>query len=199
MTIIDTTRLKTSFNLWSLDHLKVLNTFWHPHRLIPTLPLRINYLLWIQDLLAGQGRSENVRGIDIGWFLLILYYQLWLSLWTVLLDCLNPTLIDLYWILPPFSSLFLTPAGTGASAVYAVLGAKLFSWQFIATDVDKVYFNLIKIFFLTFFHRIFAVYIIFAPYIFAFCSYLHIFAPYSLTRHSLHTLINLSIWSRVWH
>ena len=190
MTIIDTTRLKTSFNLWSLDHLKVLNTFWHPHRLIPTLPLRINYLLWIQDLLAGQGRSENVRGIDIGWFLLILYYQLWLSLWTVLLDCLNPTLIYLYWILPPFSSLFSTPAGTGASAVYAVLGAKLFSWQFIATDVDKVYFNLIKIFFLTFFHWIFAVYLL---HIYLHFAPISIFAPYSLTGHSLHTLIDLSI------
>ena len=38
-----------------------------PGRLIPTLPLRLNYLLWIEDLLAVTGsKSEVVRGLDIG-------------------------------------------------------------------------------------------------------------------------------------
>lgn len=38
-----------------------------PDRLIPTLPLRLNYLLWIEDLVSiNQSPSERVHGIDIG-------------------------------------------------------------------------------------------------------------------------------------
>ena len=44
------------------------------NRLIPTLPLRLNYLLWVQDLLAfhqgAQEGQECVTGIDIG-----IYYR----------------------------------------------------------------------------------------------------------------------------
>ena len=36
------------------------------NRLIPTLPLRLNYLLWIEDLLSYQTPSDQVVGIDIG-------------------------------------------------------------------------------------------------------------------------------------
>lgn len=36
------------------------------NRLIPTLPLRLNYLLWIEDLLGCNNITETVRGIDIG-------------------------------------------------------------------------------------------------------------------------------------
>jgi len=32
-------------------------------RLIPTVPLRLNYLLWIEDILGGK---SNASGIDIG-------------------------------------------------------------------------------------------------------------------------------------
>ena len=32
-------------------------------RLIPTIPLRLNYILWLEDLV---GKTESVRGIDIG-------------------------------------------------------------------------------------------------------------------------------------
>ncbi|XP_044262035.1 U6 small nuclear RNA (adenine-(43)-N(6))-methyltransferase [Tribolium madens] len=36
------------------------------NKLIPTIPLRLNYILWIEDLLDLAGKPENVRGIDIG-------------------------------------------------------------------------------------------------------------------------------------
>ena len=34
------------------------------NRLIPTVPLRLNYILWIEDLLLQ--RRDGVKGIDIG-------------------------------------------------------------------------------------------------------------------------------------
>lgn len=37
-----------------------------PDKLMPTLPLRINYILWIEDLLSHCGLKENVIGVDIG-------------------------------------------------------------------------------------------------------------------------------------
>ena len=39
-----------------------------PGRLIPTLPLRLNYLLWIEDLISllPVEYHENVCGVDIG-------------------------------------------------------------------------------------------------------------------------------------
>ena len=33
-------------------------------RLIPTVPLRLNYLLWLKDLM--EDKSKSVTGIDIG-------------------------------------------------------------------------------------------------------------------------------------
>ncbi|XP_045497856.1 U6 small nuclear RNA (adenine-(43)-N(6))-methyltransferase [Colias croceus] len=35
-------------------------------RLVPTLPLRLNYVLWIEDLLNAIDRRESIYGIDIG-------------------------------------------------------------------------------------------------------------------------------------
>lgn len=37
-------------------------------KLVPTVPLRLNYLLWIEDLISISGLEENhcVRGLDIG-------------------------------------------------------------------------------------------------------------------------------------
>ncbi|CAG9801567.1 unnamed protein product [Chironomus riparius] len=35
-------------------------------KLLPTLPLRINYILWIEDLLIHCGIKEEIIGIDIG-------------------------------------------------------------------------------------------------------------------------------------
>lgn len=36
------------------------------NKLIPTIPLRLNYILWIEDLLEISKRTENIKGIDIG-------------------------------------------------------------------------------------------------------------------------------------
>lgn len=36
------------------------------NKLIPTVPLRLNYILWIEDLLTISQKTENVKGIDIG-------------------------------------------------------------------------------------------------------------------------------------
>jgi methyltransferase len=33
-------------------------------RLIPTVPLRLNYIHWVEDLTGGQGQPR--KGIDIG-------------------------------------------------------------------------------------------------------------------------------------
>ncbi|VDK82807.1 unnamed protein product [Litomosoides sigmodontis] len=62
-----------------------------PDCLVPRIPQRLNYILFIDDLLKANGISENAHGIDIG---------------------------------------------TGASCVYALLGAKQFGWRFLATDAD---------------------------------------------------------------
>lgn len=35
-------------------------------KLIPTVPLRLNYILWIEDLLSISKKEGEVRGIDIG-------------------------------------------------------------------------------------------------------------------------------------
>lgn len=35
-------------------------------RLVPTLPLRLNYILWIEDLLNSIEKVDNVWGLDIG-------------------------------------------------------------------------------------------------------------------------------------
>lgn len=36
-------------------------------RLIPTIPLRLNYLLWIKEILSSTyGNQKSIRGLDIG-------------------------------------------------------------------------------------------------------------------------------------
>ncbi|KAG7308577.1 hypothetical protein JYU34_005793 [Plutella xylostella] len=35
-------------------------------RLVPTLPLRLNYILWVEDILASINKKENITGVDIG-------------------------------------------------------------------------------------------------------------------------------------
>lgn len=39
-----------------------------PNKLVPTLPLRINYILWIEDLMKyiSFNEMQEVIGIDIG-------------------------------------------------------------------------------------------------------------------------------------
>ncbi|XP_023938566.2 U6 small nuclear RNA (adenine-(43)-N(6))-methyltransferase isoform X2 [Bicyclus anynana] len=35
-------------------------------RLVPTLPLRLNYILWIEDLMSAINKSDPIFGLDIG-------------------------------------------------------------------------------------------------------------------------------------
>lgn len=37
-----------------------------PDKLLPTIPLRLNYLLWMEDLLKHAGITEDITGVDIG-------------------------------------------------------------------------------------------------------------------------------------
>lgn len=49
--------LKRDFNL----------DIWLPEtKLIPTLSLRLNYILWLEDLLEQAKITNNILGIDIG-------------------------------------------------------------------------------------------------------------------------------------
>lgn len=43
-----------------------LNVELPPDKLLPTIPLRLNYILWMEDLLNHCGIKENITGIDIG-------------------------------------------------------------------------------------------------------------------------------------
>jgi len=36
------------------------------NRLIPTVPLRLNYILWLEDLLSAMGEKTEIFGLDIG-------------------------------------------------------------------------------------------------------------------------------------
>ena len=47
-------------------------------RLIPTIPLRLNYIHWIEDLLnlneAGKSTEDEIIGIDVGIRIYLFYY-----------------------------------------------------------------------------------------------------------------------------
>ncbi|KHN84764.1 Methyltransferase-like protein 16 -like protein [Toxocara canis] len=60
--------------------------------LVPRVPQRLNYVLFIDDLLTLNGIEQDILGIDIG---------------------------------------------TGASCIYALLGAKQCGWRFVATESDE--------------------------------------------------------------
>ncbi|XP_061399924.1 U6 small nuclear RNA (adenine-(43)-N(6))-methyltransferase [Musca vetustissima] len=48
-----------------LEYFK-LDVEFAPGSLIPTLPLRLNYILWLEDLLTDRSCNSTVKGIDIG-------------------------------------------------------------------------------------------------------------------------------------
>jgi len=68
-------------------------------RLVPTLPMRLNYLLWVEDLLgcANIPKNETVTGLDIGTGCCVIFPLLGVSLnnkWNFLateIDQLNLT------------------------------------------------------------------------------------------------------------
>ncbi|KFY27689.1 hypothetical protein V493_03368 [Pseudogymnoascus sp. VKM F-4281 (FW-2241)] len=73
-----------------------------PDRLCPAVPNRLNYLLWIQDLLDTSAP--------------------------------NPSLTDTH---DPSRPVIGLDVGTGASAIYPLLGCKHYStWRFACTDTD---------------------------------------------------------------
>jgi len=76
-----------------------------PGSLVPTLALRLNYILWLEDLMEPLN-LQNIRGIDIG------------KLWLV---CHNDLLSE-----------FLT--GCGSSCIYSLLGAKKNGWHMLALE-----------------------------------------------------------------
>lgn len=46
-----------------------------PEYLVPTLPLRLNYILWLEDLVVALKQDEpaaSVYGVDIGWVFMLL-------------------------------------------------------------------------------------------------------------------------------
>lgn len=56
------------------------------NHLIPTLPLRLNYLLWIEDLLNFHRNEDKriIKGIDIGLEYIINFYILIPKFWSKL-------------------------------------------------------------------------------------------------------------------
>lgn len=42
-------------------------------RLIPTVPQRLNYILWMEDIMSAINRQDNIYGIDIGMILIMKY------------------------------------------------------------------------------------------------------------------------------
>ncbi|KAH8252873.1 hypothetical protein KR032_002322 [Drosophila birchii] len=77
-----------------------------PGSLVPTLALRLNYILWLEDLMAPLELDE-IRGIDIGGSLMLIIQ------------------IDL-----PVN----IPLGCGSSCIYSLLGAKKNGWHMLALE-----------------------------------------------------------------
>lgn len=96
-------------------------------RLIPTVPQKLNYIHWLEDLLSNDGgvalqkegvvcegaipKGRNIIGIDIG------------------MSTAWPQVSGLMTFSPSFS------IGTGNSCIYPLLGSRLNGWCFIATDI----------------------------------------------------------------
>ena len=69
-----------------------------PGHLVPTLPLRLNYLLWIEDLLVLY-KPKTVLGIDIGKFLQILPFNIFIAFSNNLqFQVLGQTVYIHYWL-----------------------------------------------------------------------------------------------------
>lgn len=83
------------------------------NRLIPTLPLRLNYILWIEDIINTLGIKE-ASGIDIGRIPVNLITQI--------------------------ITKFPLP-GCGASCIYPLLGAKKNNWSMTGIEIDPTSFQ----------------------------------------------------------
>ena len=88
-------------------------------KLVPTLPLRLNYVLWIEDLLkhARLGEAEQIHGIDIG---------------RNRTDCEECQLGNgIFYLFRYFG------AGAGAVCIYPLLCAKINRWKMTGTEINK--------------------------------------------------------------
>ena len=65
-------------------------------RLIPTVPSRLNYLLWVEDLLALRPGGAPVRGVDVGTGASCIYPLLGCAAlrWTWIATELDPASVD---------------------------------------------------------------------------------------------------------
>ena len=82
-----------------------------PDRLCPTVPSRLNYLLWLEDLLALPGTGGGGGG-----------------------GASEETSRSATAAPPPLG----VDIGTGASCIYPLLGVAQLGWRFIATEIDPV-------------------------------------------------------------
>ncbi len=87
--------------------------------LVPVVPQKLNYILWIEDLISPRvatvdlptvPKGKEIFGIDIGTF-------------EKSLKCL-------------FNISFIS-IGTGMSCIYPLLGSRLNGWSFVATEVSE--------------------------------------------------------------
>ena len=83
------------------------------NRLIPTVPLRLNYILWIEDIFRFKG-STQLHGIDLG-------------------TCKN----ELTQSISTFTNFYFCVIGCGSTCIYSMLGAKKNSWKFLAAEADS--------------------------------------------------------------
>lgn len=85
-----------------------------PHRLCPALPSRLNYLLWLEDLLSPS--LPPLPRITAP-------------------SCLSSPPAP---SLPPLRGVVALDVGTGASCIYPLLGTALLGWRFIASETDPL-------------------------------------------------------------
>ena len=89
-----------------------------PNKLVPALPLRLNYILWIEDLLKHSGihNLESTHGLDIG-----IYFSI--ADMNVIIN--NNNLF--------FCFIF---KGAGAICIYPLLFSKIYKNKMTCTDID---------------------------------------------------------------
>ncbi len=80
-------------------------------RLIPTIPLRLNYILWLEDVLAGN---------------YFIYETKQYALLGIPEAQTPPTILDI---------------GTGSCCIYPIIGARKNGWNFIGAEFDQSNFS----------------------------------------------------------
>lgn len=105
------------------------------NRLCPTVPSRLNYLLWIEDLLALGGFCVPVdTHASVGASAASLANRAALSPFGPCCSMDSSQKLELTECdYPPLG----VDVGTGASCIYPLLGVALLGWRFIATEIDE--------------------------------------------------------------